>query len=157
MSSRRVTSAARLAKRLMPTDGDMVGLLANLAQHRGREIHVLARDFAGQPTSGLWISAERADYLVIDDPTTPSRRAAIICHEVAHILLGHRAQAGGAALIAAAAPDLSPELIARAMARHSYATQEEVEAEALATQIATEQAVRCRSTQPGPHSIMRWR
>lgn len=138
--SRRISSAVRLAKRLMPADGDLLGLLTNLSEHRGREIHVLTREFGGQPTSGLWLATERADYLVIDDPTTPSRRAAIICHEVAHILLGHEGQVeGGSAVIPSiAAPDLSPELIARAMARHDYEDGVEAEAEQAATLIGAE-------------------
>lgn len=136
---RHVSGVVRLAKRLMPVDGDLQGLLENLAEYRGREIHVLTRQFGGQSTSGLWLAADRADYLVIDDPTTPSRRAAIICHEVAHILLGHEAQAeGGPAVPHVAAPDLSPELIARAMARHSYADAVEAEAEQTATLIGAE-------------------
>lgn len=138
--SRHISSAVRLAKRLMPADGDLPGLLANLAVYRGREVHVLTREFGGQPTSGLWLATEHADYLVIDDPTTPSRRAAIICHEVAHILLGHHGQAGGASAVlpSMAAPDLSPELIARAMARHSYADEAEADAEQTATLIGAE-------------------
>lgn len=136
---RTVSGAVRLAKRLMPADGSLAGLLANLSEYRGREIHVLTRQFGGQPTSGLWLPTERADYLVIDDPTTPSRRAAIICHEVAHILLGHEAQAGESSSIAsAAAPDLSPELVTRALARHSYANEAEADAEHTATLIGAE-------------------
>ena len=124
----------------MPADGDLPGLLANLAEHRGRDIHVLTRQFGGQPTSGLWLATERADYLVIDDPTTPSRRAAIICHEVAHILLGHEGQTGAefTSIPSMVAPDLSPELIARAMARHAYADEVEAEAEQTATLIGAE-------------------
>lgn len=135
-----MSGAVRLAKRLMPADGDLSGLLANLARHRGRGIHVLTQEFGGQPTSGLWLATERADYLVVDGPTTPSRHAAIICHEVAHILLGHEAQEGApsSSLPLLAAPDLSPELVARAMARHSYADEIEADAEQTATLIGAE-------------------
>jgi hypothetical protein len=141
-SSQHVARAVRLAKRLMPADGDLMGLLANLAEHRGREIHMLTRQFTGRPTSGLWLAGERADYIVIDHPTTPSRRAAIICHEVAHILLGHEAQAGSPAAIASTAPDLSPALVARAMGRHSYAEEAEADAEQTATLIGAEHRYR---------------
>ena len=138
LSSRRVATAARVAKRLMPIDGDLDGLLDALGQQRGRRIHVLPQRFAGRSTSGLWLPTKRADYLVIDEPTTPSRRAAIICHEVAHILLGHTPDITNSEVIAAAMPDLSPELIARALARHAYATDDEADAEELGTLIGAE-------------------
>jgi hypothetical protein len=138
LSSRRVGTAARVAKRLMPIDGNLDGLLDALGQERGRRIHVLPQRFAGRSTSGLWLPTKRADYLVIDEPTTPSRRAAIICHEVAHILLGHTPDFTTSEVIAAAMPDLSPELIARALARHAYATDDEADAEELGTLIGAE-------------------
>ena len=137
-SSRRVTSAARLAKRLMPIDGDLDGLLDALSQERGRPIRVLPQKFAGRPTSGLWLPTKRADYLVIDEPTTPSRRSAIICHEVAHILLGHTPKITTSEVIASAMPDLSPELVARTLARHAYASEDETNAEKLGTLIGAE-------------------
>jgi hypothetical protein len=138
LSPRRVANAARVAKRLMPIEGDLDGLLDALGQQRGRRIHVLPQRFAGRSTSGLWLPTKRADYLVVDEPTTPSRRAAIICHEVAHILLGHTPDVATADLVAVAMPDLSPELIARALARHAYATADEAEAEELGTLIGAE-------------------
>jgi hypothetical protein len=134
----RVDRAARVAKRLLPIDGNLDGLLDALGQVRGRRIHVLRHKFTGRPTSGLWLPTKNADYLVIDDPTTPSRRAAIICHEVAHILLGHTPDITTSDLVAAAMPDLSPELIARALARHAYATDDEADAEELGTLIGAE-------------------
>lgn len=136
--SRRVTTAARVAKRLMPIDGDLDGLLHALSQQRGRPLHVLPQKFDGRPTSGLWLPTDRADYLVIDEPTTPSRRAAIICHEVAHILLEHTPNITDSEVVAAAMPDLSPELIARALPRHAYASDDEADAEELGTLIGAE-------------------
>lgn len=138
LHSRHVASAARRARRLMPIDGDLDGLLDALSHERGRRIHLLPQTFMGRPTSGLWLPTKAADYLVIDDPTTPSRRAAIICHEVAHILLGHSPDTTTSDLVAAAMPNLSPELIARALARHAYATEDEAEAEELGTLIGAE-------------------
>lgn len=137
-SSRRITTAARVAKRLMPIDGDLDGLLNALGRQRGRPLHVLPQKFAGRPTSGLWLPTNRADYLVIDEPTTPSRRSAIICHEVAHILLGHAPDIVNSEVIAAAMPNLSPELVARALARHAYGSDDEAEAEELGTLIGAE-------------------
>ncbi|HET9650214.1 MAG TPA: ImmA/IrrE family metallo-endopeptidase [Microlunatus sp.] len=131
-------NAARVAKRLMPIDGDLGGLLDALGQQRSRRIHVLSHHFAGRATSGLWLPTKRADYLVIDEPTTPSRRAAIICHEVAHILLGHTPDITTSEVVATALPDLSPELIARALARHAYASDDETDAEELGTLIGAE-------------------
>lgn len=133
-----MATAARVARRLMPIDGDLDGLLDALSVERGRRIHVLPHRFTGRPTSGLWLPTKRADYLVIDEPTTPSRRAAIICHEVAHILLGHTPDITSSEVIASAMPDLSPELIARALARHAYASEDEANAEELGTLIGAE-------------------
>lgn len=123
----------------MPADGDLAGFLERLGKHRGRPIRILPQKLGGgRPTSGFWLPAEHADYLVVDQPTTPSRRNAIVCHEVAHMLLGHEPDTASGA-IAAAAPDLSPELVTRALGRHGYATDDEAEAEQLGTLIGAEQ------------------
>lgn len=142
VNSHRIGTAVRLAKRLMPVDGDLDGLVENLGQHRGRDIHILSREFAGRATSGLWLQADHADFLVVDEPTTPSRRAAIICHEVAHMLLEHEANSVSSDAIATLAPDLGPALIARALARHAYGTEDESEAEQAATMIGAEHSRR---------------
>ena len=136
--STMVSKAARIALRLMPIDGDLGGLLDALGQERGRPVHVLPQRFTGRSTSGLWLPTRQADYLVIDEPTTPSRRAAIVCHEVAHILLGHTPRIATSEVIAVAMPDISPALIARALARHAYASEDEANAEELGTLIGAE-------------------
>lgn len=140
--SRRVAAVVRLAKRLMPADGDLEGFLENLGRHRGRPIHLLPQSLGGRATSGLWIPGRHADFFVVDQPTTPSRRAAIVCHEAGHMLLEHRADASASAAVTAVAPDLSPALIARTLARHAYGTAEEAEAEAVGTVLGAEHARR---------------
>ena len=54
------------------------------------------------------------------------------------MLLGPSPDVTTSDLVAVALPNLSPELIARALARHAYATEDEAEAEELGTLIGAE-------------------
>ena len=60
--------------------------------------------------SGLWISTPAADYIVCAASATPTRRAAIVCHELAHMLLGHEPEVGQAEAVQAVAQILAPNV-----------------------------------------------
>lgn len=146
-ATRRIRRASRLARRLMPSDGDLTGFLENLGRHRGRPL-TLIEDQTPQSLgrSGLCLMTDEADYILVEAAAGPSRRATIICHEVSHLLLGH----GGDSPLDIAedlAPDLEPGLVARMLARHSYASPAEQEAEVVATMVVAERTRRQQAVQ----------
>lgn len=95
---------------------------------------------AGSP-SGLWIATAQADYIVFPADASASERTAIICHELAHMLLDHRPEAEVdrlAQLVAMVAPTVDPTVAGRFLTRHGYADGAEAEAEQLATVLVTQ-------------------
>jgi hypothetical protein len=98
---------------------------------------------------GIWVSDETADYVFYQKETSPLHRLHIILHELSHIMCGHRPiPLGDACIEATLFPDLRPELIRRFLPRTAYSTDEEREAEVLATLLLTHMSG--DSAQPTP-------
>jgi hypothetical protein len=114
---------------------------ARLARTRGRPIHLLPWDTTGAMVPcGLWVSTDRADYIIYEQATTEILRQHIILHEVAHLVLGH-----AGALDLGVATDvfdvLDPSMVRRVLGRTSaYDADEEREAEVLASLIGEQAA-----------------
>ena len=135
---RRIRRTLRLARRLMPSDGDLAGFLHNLSRHRRRPLTLIEDDTSRSlGRSGLCLVTDKADYIFVEPATSPSRRATIICHEISHLLLGHEGDSL-AGVASDLAPDLEPGLVARMLARHSYTSPAEEEAEIMATMLVAE-------------------
>lgn len=85
---------------------------------------------------GLWISAAERDYLIYERNTSPLHQEHIILHELSHLLCGHT---GTATLTEEHArllfPALDPGMVGRVLGRTGYSTEEEQEAELLASMI----------------------
>ncbi len=135
------TRVIALGQRLLPRDGDIDGFVSAVAAYRGRAMRVLNYPLDAAGPSGLWIGTSSGDYIVCSADTTPTRRAAIVCHELAHMLLGHEPEVGDAAAAQAVArvlaPDVDPLVAARFLARHGYEGPAEEDAEAAATAFVT--------------------
>jgi hypothetical protein len=87
---------------------------------------------------GIWVSDVAVDYVFYQRETSPLHQLHIILHELSHIVCDHRPISLGDACIGATLfPDLRPELIRRFLARTAYSTDEEREAEVLATLLLT--------------------
>lgn len=129
----------------MPANGALEGLVSNVAAHRGRALTVLETEL-GDGLTGLWIATPTVDYIVIDQGCTASRRAAVLCHEIAHMLLGHLGAPVGEDL-ASLVPTLRPTLVGRFLTRHGYAEPDEHAAEHLATHLMAEHARRERAVE----------
>lgn len=136
--SKQVQDAIRTANALTPLSGDVANLLDNLSAMRGRSITILSAPLAS-PLSGLLISTNKTDYVVVGEEASPERQVAIVCHEVAHLLLGHdRQDSLSAGLIESGLlQGLNPELVRSVVAgRHAYAHTTELDAETVATHIS---------------------
>lgn len=131
-------AAHERALKLVPATGRVDDLVENVSRAMGRSVALLPFDLGRSEPTGLWIATERGDYVVFPSSATEAERAAIVCHELSHILLKHE-PVGEAAqlaqLAAVVAPDISPSVAQRILARHGYAQEVEIEAETLATRI----------------------
>jgi len=146
LTPRRVRQTARLARRLMPPDGDLEGWLHNLGEHRNRPVKATVGDLSGTPgLTGMCLIRDDADYIVVDAAASPARQVMFLCHEVAHLLLGHEGEVASSDLVAQATPDLPPALRARVLTRHAHDNLEEHAAEELATLLTLEHARRQRA------------
>ena len=125
----------------MPVDGDVEKFVGAVAVHRGRPIRLCECPLEADDPSGLWMPLPDKDLVLLAEGITYEHRTAVVCHEVAHMLLGHQTQGGATdvTLISVALESsIDPSVAARFFTRHDYEDAEESEAEALATQIASE-------------------
>jgi hypothetical protein len=142
----------RCARRLLgldvPDPFDLDLLCAGVAASRGRPLHrrpLHRRSIEGGPPAGpsagllcgLWLGLPTADYVFYDPGTSPLHAEHIVLHEIAHILCGHSAGPAGSAALAQLFPDLDPALVSRALGRTGHTTEQEREAEMLASMIRT--------------------
>lgn len=123
-------------EQLVRPGGDLNDLVDGVAQTRGRPVHLMAAELGPKAPSGVWLSTTTADYIAYPSDAPPTRRALIICHELAHMVLEHDlAEPDPEALAVLAAPSLDPTVAARMLRRHDFATQAERDAEMLATRM----------------------
>jgi hypothetical protein len=135
---RRVTALA--AAGIIPEPWSVPALCANLADARGKPLSVcpLPVEASASGACGLWLAAPDADYLFVDESTTPLHRDHIVLHEVGHLVAGHGAAPGALPGVLPAVdtrtllPDLSPELVRRILGRTTYTARQERVAETIA-------------------------
>ncbi|MGL4744122.1 MAG: hypothetical protein ACRCXL_06995 [Dermatophilaceae bacterium] len=116
-------------------------------QTRSREIDLLPVPLTGADMSGVWLRTSSRDVIAYPADATPLRQNAVVCHEVAHMLLGHDPSVNPQLpdVLHGVAPDLDPEvaerflshpdLTAAAMRGHAYRTPYERDAEVVGTRI----------------------
>jgi hypothetical protein len=126
----------RLAGLDLPRPFDVHALCARIGRLRDRPLVLLEMDLPADSPRGLWISTEQRDYIVYERATTPLHQEHIILHELAHVLCGH---VGGPELSGEHArrlfPNLTPGTVQRVLGRGAYSSEEEQEAELLASMI----------------------
>lgn len=136
----RRRAAARLGRRLIPDSGDVQDLVSSVSASRDRSMILLELPLRGCAPSGAWMPMPDADYLLYPEGASPTRREAVLCHELGHILLKHD-PALHASLSLETLRTLAPSLsasTARAMLfRMGYTTDEEAAAEFLGTLLVT--------------------
>lgn len=129
----------------LPSPFSVDALVGAVAEQRGRPIHL--HTLAPGCTinaCGLWISTDTHDDIYVEENTTRFHRDHIVLHEIGHMLCGHTdnndtAESGAIDRqeLSRFLPDLDPGLIERLLARTSYTTEEEREAELVASLIRT--------------------
>lgn len=130
--------AIQAAEKLMPLSGDVEDLLAAVSESRGRPMTMIVAPLASS-VSGVLISTEQADYVAVSTDASPERQCAIVCHEVAHALLGHgQDHSLGSSLVQTGLlQGLDPELVRSVVAaRQAYEETAETDAETVATYIS---------------------
>jgi hypothetical protein len=123
----------------LPRPFSVDALIRELAERRGRPIHVHTLPTgAAFDACGLWISTDKRDDIYVEEQTTPFHREHILLHEIGHILCDQQSQGQDELVtLAKLLPDLSPELIRRVLARTNYTSEQEQEAELVASLIRT--------------------
>ncbi|MFK4146485.1 regulator component [Streptomyces sp. NPDC004065] len=112
---------------------------ARVQQLRGRRLVLreLPEQAAVAGACGLWLGTDDADYVFYEARTAPLHREHIILHEIGHVLCDHHrgGTSGDGRPITGILDGLQPHLVRRLMARTSYSTAEEQEAEMIASLI----------------------
>jgi hypothetical protein len=124
---------------------DVAELCRRVGAQRGRPINLVAHPIPVPGPFGVWIATQNADYILYQQQTSKSHQDHIILHELGHLLAGHHSDEEDDKLLGelypdvapealrAKYPDLAPDAVRRALRRSSYDTEQEREAETVAT------------------------
>lgn len=108
-------------------------LCQRLGERRGRPIRLVSYSLPVPGPFGLWLATASTDYILYQAETTRVHQDHIILHEVGHILANHRSDDTDDEYWQQIMPDLSLDVIRRALQRTYYDTEQEQEAELVAT------------------------
>lgn len=131
--------------------GDVTAMCEQVSKWRGRDIRLTPMVLEEPMLHGLWIALDDTDVIVYRKDTSRSHREHIIAHELSHIICGHGLDgASGPPVLARLLPDITPDLVRRALRRSAYHDREEQEAETMASLIL---ARAHRATAEGPAAL----
>ncbi|GGM49548.1 hypothetical protein GCM10012275_20570 [Longimycelium tulufanense] len=119
----------------LPRPFSVSGLLEMLALLRRRPIDVRTLP-AGHTINacGAWLRMADRDVIFVEDKTSQFHRDHIVLHEIGHMLCDHQSGTAGVGHgVRHLVPHLSPGLIERLLTRAGYTTDEEQEAELVAS------------------------
>jgi hypothetical protein len=120
----------------IPAPFDLDEFVAGLERQRHRPIRLSPFSSGPGVPCGLWIGTAEADYIYHEQGTTPYHQTHIALHELAHMLLDHRgATQVWEKLVNLLMPDVDPQLVQLILGRSMYSTEEERDAETLASLI----------------------
>ncbi len=125
----------------LPKSWNRAEFIKNLAEMRGRPIHLVAADtasLAGSPC-GLLIVRDDEDIIVHEGGTSEYHIDQIVCHEIGHMLLGHDRlhldqPVSGAShqVLRAMMPNIKPAAVRAVLGRLDFSGDQEHEAETFA-------------------------
>jgi hypothetical protein len=125
--------AAQLQMLELPDRFELRSVVERVAELRARPI-VLSPVAIRPGPCGLWAALPSRDYVFYESDTSPMHQAHIILHELGHLIWGHRsAYVLDLVLLQSLLPDLDPRMIETVLRRARYETNEEQEAEVLAS------------------------
>lgn len=145
---------ARLRDLPLPVPFDVHALCERVAARRGRPIRLVP---VGGLTGvcGLWIATDTTDLICYERDTTRPHQEHIILHELSHMLCDHfpvslPGKPGTAGLF----PDLDPAMVRAVLGRAGYPSDEEREAETLASLIRQRATTRPDGTHTRLHDAL---
>lgn len=138
LSSARRRCMAVLQNVDLPVPFDLPAFCECLARQRGRRLHLhpFHVNTTGPLPCGVYLSLRDDDHIFFDGRTSPLHRDHIVLHEISHMLLGHGTDSHLYETIGRLMPLIDQRTIETMLARNSYSTEHEQEAELLATLIA---------------------
>lgn len=121
----------------LPRPFSVSALVDLLAEHRGRPIDILSfPEGLTAEVCGAWLRLADRDVIFVERGTSRFHWEHIVLHEIGHMLCDHQSGTDNIARgLRRFLPDLSPELVERLLQRTSYSTDEEQEAEVVASLI----------------------
>jgi len=133
---------AVLARMNLPSVVDRDSLVASVAWRRGRPIRLAPVPHRLIPSNhyGMWLARVSDDVIVYTDDTSDVHATHIVCHEIAHMELGHDHDAIGDTTLDAdrlrgLEPVVGSSAVLGAFGRSNYSSEQEYDAELLATHI----------------------
>ena len=124
---------ARLRELSLPVPFDLDGFCQDLARRRHRPLR-LRPVVAPVAPYGVWVATPTSDYIFFEEDTSPLHRLHIILHELSHVICEHYpVPFQDVSISVDLFPDLRPDTIRLLLQRTVYSTNEEREAELLAT------------------------
>jgi hypothetical protein len=124
----------------------VAGLCEVISAQRGRPLHVHPLDVpasAGLNACGLWIATDVADHVFVEHRTSLFHQEHIILHEIGHMLCDHVTEGLPSGLT-------DGEVDWQVLARTSYTTRQEQDAEMVASLILERVARRRARADAGP-------
>ncbi|MFF3911459.1 hypothetical protein ACFYZJ_37255 [Streptomyces sp. NPDC001848] len=112
---------------------DVEALCRLLGEQRRRPIQLMPYPLPVPGPFGLWIASASADYVFYQLETSKVHQDHIILHEIGHIMADHQGSESDDAYLERQLPDLSTDVVNKALRRSSYAEKHEREAELVAT------------------------
>ena len=142
----------------VPDPFDIQAFCDGIAARRGRALYLHSvQGFSGvEAPCGIWIASEAGDHIFYEAATSPLHRDHIILHEISHMLLNHTLAFDGVGPgVAGLFPDIDPDVVAGFLARAGYGSDDERDAERLASLIANKAAPAARNSTSAHSRVLR--
>jgi hypothetical protein len=113
-------------------------LCETLAAESGRRIYLHPYEAVGvgaDAPCGAWIATAQADHIFFEQRTSRYHQEQIILHEIGHLLCRHRLHDVSESMLRETGLLDGPESVGGALFRTSYSTQQEKEAELVASML----------------------
>ncbi|AYY13001.1 hypothetical protein EF847_10100 [Actinobacteria bacterium YIM 96077] len=135
MNLRRIRQACdeQLHRLVLPEPFTIDAFCSTLARERGKPIRLMPMPDGADSPCGMWLATADTDWVFHQSATSQLHQEHIVLHELAHMIFGHTTkQDRSERLQTSLLPDLDPGMIASMLARASYTSVEERQAEMLA-------------------------